>query len=92
MQNADLHEYDPAHMHKVKITSGGQISIPASIRRRWGTEWLGLVDRGEHVELRPIDGDVVTMLRGTLKLADDRTSDEIRLLGREEDDRADGAG
>lgn len=40
------------------------MSVPAEIRRRWGTNLLVLIDRGDAVELRPVPADPVAALRG----------------------------
>src|SRR6202011_900087 len=34
---------------RVKISKGGQISIPATIRHRWGTSTVALDDQGDRV-------------------------------------------
>ena len=45
-------------MATMKITSSGQISLPAAVRRRWGVKRVRLVDHGDHVTLEPIPDDV----------------------------------
>jgi len=52
-------------MHK--ITTGGQISLPASIRKRWGTRAVSVEDLGDHVVVRPLPDDPVAAARGALK-------------------------
>lgn len=54
-----------AKMHK--ISTGGQISLPARIRNRWGTNVVALEDRGDSVVIRPLPDDPVTAARGVLK-------------------------
>ncbi len=51
-------------MPTMKITSSGQISLPADVRRRWGVKRVRLVDHGDHVTLEPIPDDVFTATFG----------------------------
>jgi bifunctional DNA-binding transcriptional regulator/antitoxin component of YhaV-PrlF toxin-antitoxin module len=44
---------------KIRISKGGQISLPAQIRRRWATDALVVEDLGDRVVLRPIPSDPV---------------------------------
>ena len=53
-------------MKTAKITRGGQISIPSSIRHRWGTSTLALEDLGDRVVLRPAPDDPIAAARGAL--------------------------
>lgn len=48
----------------MKITTSGQISLPAEVRRRWNVSRVRLVDHGDHVTLEPIPDDVVGATRG----------------------------
>jgi bifunctional DNA-binding transcriptional regulator/antitoxin component of YhaV-PrlF toxin-antitoxin module len=49
-----------------RITRGGQISIPSTIRHRWGTSTLSLEDLGDRVVLRPASDDPIAAARGAL--------------------------
>jgi AbrB family looped-hinge helix DNA binding protein len=74
-------------MSRLKISRGGQISVPAEIRHRWGGSTLALEDHGDHVVLRPAPDDPIAAARGALRdLAGGVTSEEIRRRAREEDD------
>jgi predicted nucleic acid-binding protein len=42
---------------------GGQISLPAAVRRRWGTSVAAVEDHGDSVVVRPIPDDPMRMLR-----------------------------
>ncbi|MGD9697361.1 MAG: AbrB/MazE/SpoVT family DNA-binding domain-containing protein [Thermoleophilia bacterium] len=53
-------------MTRVRITSGGQVSIPAELRRRWGASELEIDDHGDHLVLRPADADPIAAARGAL--------------------------
>lgn len=49
---------------RAKVTSSGQVSLPAGLRRRWGTEAVLVIDRGDYAIVRPIPADPITALRG----------------------------
>jgi bifunctional DNA-binding transcriptional regulator/antitoxin component of YhaV-PrlF toxin-antitoxin module len=49
------------------VTAGGQISLPADVRRRWGTKAVSLEDLGDHVVVRPLPDDPIAAARGALK-------------------------
>lgn len=51
---------------RVKISKGGQISIPASIRHRWGTSTLVLEDGGDRIVLEPAADDPIAAAEGAL--------------------------
>jgi AbrB family looped-hinge helix DNA binding protein len=53
-------------MRIAKVTSGGQISIPSAIRRRWGTSTLTLEDLGDRIVLTPAPDDPIAAARGAL--------------------------
>lgn len=50
-----------------KLTRGGQVSLPAAVRRRWATRAVVVEDRGDHVVVRPSADDPITAARGALK-------------------------
>ncbi|MEI7860840.1 MAG: AbrB/MazE/SpoVT family DNA-binding domain-containing protein [Acidimicrobiales bacterium] len=47
----------------MKISTNGQISIPAAVRARWGAERVVAVDLGDRVVIRPIGPDPIGGLR-----------------------------
>jgi AbrB family looped-hinge helix DNA binding protein len=49
---------------RMKISKGGQISIPAPIRKRWGTKTLTLEDRGDEIVLKPAPDDPIEAAAG----------------------------
>jgi AbrB family looped-hinge helix DNA binding protein len=51
---------------RLKISKGGQISIPAEIRHRWGTSTVALEDLGDRVVLAPAADDPVAAAEGAL--------------------------
>lgn len=57
-------------MSIVQISSGGQISVPAQVRRRWGVRRLVVHDYGDHLTLVPLVDDPVAAAEGALAGAD----------------------
>lgn len=49
-----------------RISRGGQISIPAAVRRRWGTTLISVEDQGDALVLRPIPADPLRAAKGSL--------------------------
>jgi len=43
---------------------GGQISLPAAVRRRWGTSVVAIEDHGDSVVVRPLPDDPIAAARG----------------------------
>jgi bifunctional DNA-binding transcriptional regulator/antitoxin component of YhaV-PrlF toxin-antitoxin module len=54
-------------MKRARVTTGGQISLPAEVRRRWGTSVVAVEDHGDSVVVRPLPEDPVAAARGALK-------------------------
>jgi AbrB family looped-hinge helix DNA binding protein len=77
-------------MRRTKVTRGGQISIPSTIRRRWGTSTLSLEDLGDHVVLRPAPDDPVAAARGALASELKIGSARLREVAREDERVAEG--
>ena len=51
---------------RVRISKGGQISIPAAIRHRWGTSTVALEDQGDRIVLEPAADDPIAAAEGAL--------------------------
>lgn len=51
---------------RVKISKGGQISIPAAIRHRWATSTVALEDQGDRIVLEPAPDDPIAAAEGAL--------------------------
>jgi AbrB family looped-hinge helix DNA binding protein len=51
-------------MWRHRITSAGQVSIPAEVRERWGARMVSIVDEGDRLVVRPTPDDPVAALRG----------------------------
>jgi AbrB family looped-hinge helix DNA binding protein len=69
-------------MKRTKVTRGGQISIPSTIRRRWGTSTLTLEDLGDRIVLSPAPDDPIAAARGALAGRLSGTSSELRARAR----------
>jgi bifunctional DNA-binding transcriptional regulator/antitoxin component of YhaV-PrlF toxin-antitoxin module len=67
---------------RLVISKGGQVSVPASIRKRWRTRSVMAEDRGDHIVLRPAPSDPVAAAMGAFE-------SEIGVLGSEEAKRLD---
>lgn len=49
---------------RMRISKGGQISIPAPIRKRWGTSTVTLDDQGDQIVLKPAPDDPIAAAAG----------------------------
>lgn len=74
-------------MKQTTISKGGQVSIPAEVRHRWGTNRLLIDDRGDELVFRPLPMDPIGAARGALRRhgGGEPTSDETRRQTREEE-------
>jgi bifunctional DNA-binding transcriptional regulator/antitoxin component of YhaV-PrlF toxin-antitoxin module len=73
----------------LRITRGGQVSVPAAIRKRWNTSMVIAEDEGDRLVLRPAPDDPVDALMGIF--AGDEaglSTAEARRLSREEEAEA----
>jgi bifunctional DNA-binding transcriptional regulator/antitoxin component of YhaV-PrlF toxin-antitoxin module len=71
-------------MKMAPISSSGQVSIPADVRRRWGASRVVIFDHGTSIELRPIPDDPIAALRGVIA-GSGPTTDDVRQQLRDED-------
>jgi bifunctional DNA-binding transcriptional regulator/antitoxin component of YhaV-PrlF toxin-antitoxin module len=74
-------------MKRLKISAGGQVSVPAAVRQRWKTRVVVADDRGDHLILRPAVEDPIEWAAGAFKDYPGPSSDEARRLNREEEKR-----
>jgi bifunctional DNA-binding transcriptional regulator/antitoxin component of YhaV-PrlF toxin-antitoxin module len=49
---------------RMKISKGGQVSIPAPIRKRWETSTLTLEDQGDRIVFAPAPDDPIAAAAG----------------------------
>ena len=70
-----------------KITAAGQVSVPAAIRRRWGTRVVAVEDHGDRLVIRPLPEDPIAAARGALagRLP---PSEELRARARRDEETA----
>lgn len=71
-------------MRTATITTGGQVSIPADVRHRWGTRRVVVEDHGDALVLRPLPDDPIGAAIGSLA-GPGPTTDEIRATLRRDD-------
>lgn len=72
--------------NRLAISRGGQVSVPASVRKRWGTRSVLAEDRGDHLVLRPVPNDPVGAALGAFRRQIARLgSEEAKRLDREEE-------
>lgn len=74
-------------MKQATISKGGQVSIPAEVRHRWGTNRVLVDDRGSELVLRPLPADPIGAARGALRTDRDGepTTADARQQTREEE-------
>lgn len=84
---AHVEHYGTVRLMKVrKITAGGQISLPAAVRARWGTKAVSVEDHGDRVVVKPLPDDPIAAARGALK---DRLGPTAALRTKARKDEAD---
>ena len=66
----------------------GQLSIPASIRRRWGTSRVVLDDQGDRLVVTPLPDDPIAAARGVFEGRIGPTSELRAKARRDEGDAA----
>src|SRR5438309_11994319 len=85
MSQALLMGYAECMKLRTRITRGGQVSIPAAVRRRWATDNILMEDSGDALVLRPLPADPIAAAIGSLPLPAGLTADELRSRARIED-------
>jgi AbrB family looped-hinge helix DNA binding protein len=73
-----------------KISKGGQLTVPAAVRKRWGTTRVVVEDEGQRLVIRPIPEDPISALRGMLAgvgPSSDETRKQIHEEEREAEER-----
>jgi bifunctional DNA-binding transcriptional regulator/antitoxin component of YhaV-PrlF toxin-antitoxin module len=55
------------HSTIARITTSGQVSLPAPVRKRWGATRVVIVDEGAHLVVRPLPNDPIAAACGSLK-------------------------
>jgi bifunctional DNA-binding transcriptional regulator/antitoxin component of YhaV-PrlF toxin-antitoxin module len=67
-----------------RISKGGQVTVPAPVRRRWETERVALEDHGDYLLLRPL-ADPVDGFVGFAARRGAPTSEQMRAQSRAEE-------
>lgn len=72
---------------RLVISAGGQVSVPAAVRKRWGTRTVLAEDRGDQLILRPAPDDPIAAVLGIFaaEMSGGGSVDELRAAGRVED-------
>lgn len=70
---------------RVRVTTSGQVSLPAALRRRWGAAAVLVIDKGDYAIVRPVPADPVAELQG-IRRGDGPRSDEARAADRAVDE------
>jgi bifunctional DNA-binding transcriptional regulator/antitoxin component of YhaV-PrlF toxin-antitoxin module len=70
-----------------KLSSNGQVSIPAEARKRWKTDRMLVIDMGEYVMVSPLPDDPIRALVGKYRGRGPST-DEMRRMARVEEEAA----
>ena len=74
-------------MKSHKITTGGQVSLPATVRHRWGAKSVSFEDLGDHLTVRPFPDDPIAAARGALGKRS-LTTEELRAKARQDEANA----
>lgn len=75
---------------RLVISRGGQVSVPAEVRKRWAASAVLAEDHGDHLVLRPAPDDPVEAVLGIFseEFRNGPTTDELRAQAREEEAEA----
>jgi hypothetical protein len=68
----------------MRVSSNGQVSIPAETRARWSVDRVVVVDLGDRVVMRPLPSDPLEDIQGKYRSVGP-SADESRVLQRAED-------
>jgi bifunctional DNA-binding transcriptional regulator/antitoxin component of YhaV-PrlF toxin-antitoxin module len=71
----------------MKVSSNGQVSIPAEARARWGATRMLVLDLGDRIVMRPLPDDPLGEIRGKYRGRGPST-DEARREARAEEAEA----
>lgn len=71
-------------MSRATISKGGQVQVPAAVRRRWGTREIIIEDLGGSLLVRPLPADPIGAALGSLARGP-LSTEELRWQAREED-------
>ena len=72
-------------MRIAKISRGGQVQVPAEVRRRWATDRVMIEDDGTSLRIEPLPDDPIGTAFGSLPARSSLSSDEMRQRFRAEE-------
>ena len=76
-------------MKVTQISKGGQVQIPAEVRRRWGTRKVMIDDAGGYIRITPVPDDPIAAAAGSLAgLGNGLSGNELARIWREEEAEA----
>lgn len=82
---------DGPKVHHMKVTASGQVSVPAEVRRRWGTTRVRITDEGDRLIIEPASenpfADLIGILAGEVTMTYDEMEAEERAAERERNRR-----
>ena len=52
-------------MKATRISQGGQVQVPAEIRKRWGTRNVIIQDGGAYIRISPVPDDPIGAVMGS---------------------------
>lgn len=82
---------DESNVHHMKVTASGQVSVPAAVRRRWGTSRVRITDEGDRLIIEPAPenpfADLIGILAGEISMTTDEMEAEERAAEAERDRR-----
>lgn len=79
------HETYHRFMRVTRISQGGQIQIPAEVRKRWGTRDVIVDDGGSFLRIRPMPDDPISSVAGIFARPGGPTTEELIRHWRDED-------
>ena len=69
----------------MKVTSNGQISLPAAVRNRWKVKRVLISDEGDRLVILPMEHDPLDLLEGMFAGSGQRPSEDLRAEARAKD-------
>jgi bifunctional DNA-binding transcriptional regulator/antitoxin component of YhaV-PrlF toxin-antitoxin module len=84
------------NIHHMRVTSAGQVSIPAAVRKRWATSRVRIVDEGDRLVVEPEPENPFARFTGIFAgpgpTADEMGAEDRRVEQEAEDRRFGGSG
>jgi len=74
-------------MKVTQISQGGQVQIPAAVRKRWATRTVLIDDAGTYLRISPVPDDPIGAAAGSLA-GPGPSSEEMLRISREEEAEA----